>query len=265
MEAVSRSYVVPLLSCLLYASFHLRIAQFRRNTVYGFDIWGKISVFYIVVIDLHTHTLLSDGALLPSELARRAYIIGYKALAMTDHVDMSNIEFVVPRIAEAAKVLNRHSKLNIIAGAEITHVPPKIIGELVRKVRSLGASLVVVHGETIVEPVIPGTNRAAIEAGADILSHPGIISIEDAAMAKEKGVALEITSRKGHSLSNGHVAKVAMAAGATVVINTDSHEPEDLISREYAAAILKAAGIPEENIGKVFTSSQEIVDKVRRN
>jgi histidinol phosphatase-like PHP family hydrolase len=243
----------------------LRIAQFRQNAVCGFDIWGKISVFYIVVIDLHTHTLLSDGALLPSELARRAYVIGYKALAMTDHVDMSNIEFVVPRIAEAARVLNRHSKLNIIAGAEITHVPPKIIGELVRKVRSLGASLVVVHGETIAEPVIPGTNRAAIEACADILSHPGIISIEDAAMAKENGVALEISSRKGHSLSNGHVAKVAMATGAALVINTDSHEPEDLISQEYATAILRAAGIPEKNIETVFANSQEIADNAGRN
>lgn len=216
------------------------------------------------MIDLHTHTLLSDGALLPSELARRAHITGYKALALTDHVDMSNIEFVVPRIVEAADVLNRYSELTVIAGAEITHVPPKIIGELVRKGRRLGASLVVVHGETIAEPVIPGTNRAAIEAGADILSHPGIISIEDAALAKEKGVALEITSRKGHSLSNGHVAKVAMAAGAALVINTDSHQPEDLISREYATSILKAAGIPGKNIGKVFASSQEIVDRIRR-
>ncbi|MEK7309147.1 MAG: PHP domain-containing protein, partial [Nitrospirota bacterium] len=31
------------------------------------------------MIDLHTHSLLSDGVLLPSELIRRAYVIGYKA------------------------------------------------------------------------------------------------------------------------------------------------------------------------------------------
>ena len=60
-----------------------------------------------------------------------------------------------------------------------------------------------------------GTNRAAIEAGADIVSHPGIISTEDLLLAKEKGVALEITSRKGHSLSNGHVAKEAIKFGVS--------------------------------------------------
>ena len=31
--------------------------------------------------------------------------------------------------------------------------------------RELGAKIVVVHGETVAEPVEPGNNRAAIEAG----------------------------------------------------------------------------------------------------
>jgi histidinol phosphatase-like PHP family hydrolase len=214
------------------------------------------------MIDLHTHTLFSDGVLLPSELVRRASVAGYKAIALTDHVDMSNLDFVVPRIAEAARVLSDYYEMKIIPGAEITHVPLELIGGLVEKARELGAKIVVVHGETPVEPVMPGTNRAAIEACPDILSHPGAITIEDATLAKEKGVALEITSRKGHSLSNGHVAKIAMAAGATMVINTDSHAPEDLIVRGKAEDILRAAGIPEENIAAIFANSQTIVDKI---
>ena len=44
--------------------------------------------------DLHTHSLLSDGELLPSELARRYEEKGYKAIAITDHVDFSNIKIV---------------------------------------------------------------------------------------------------------------------------------------------------------------------------
>ena len=217
------------------------------------------------MIDLHTHTLLSDGVLLPSELVQRAYTAGYKAIALTDHVDMSNIDFVIPRTVEAVKGLSGYSQVTIIPGAEITHVPPELIGELVERARSLGAKLIVAHGETIAEPVIPGTNRAAIEACVDILSHPGLISIEDAALAKENGVALEITSRKGHSLSNGHVAKVAMVTGAQMVINTDSHAPEDLISIERAAVILQAAGIPEESINSIFANSQKLADKTGRN
>lgn len=217
------------------------------------------------MIDLHTHTLLSDGVLLPAELVQRAFTAGYTAIGITDHVDMSNIDFVVPRIVEAAKELAAFSKTTIIPGAEITHVPPPLIQGLVEKARSFGAQLVIVHGETPAEPVIPGTNRAAIESGADIVSHPGLISMEDAVLAREKGVMLEITSRKGHSLSNGHVAKTAMAAGAAMVINTDAHAPDDLISRDRAKIILAAAGIPQESIDTIFSNSQKFVDTTGRN
>ena len=214
------------------------------------------------MIDLHTHSLLSDGVLLPSELIRRAYVIGYKALAITDHVDSSNIDFVVPRIVEVVNAVAGHSQIKVIAGAEITHVPPKLIEKLVSKARELGAKIVVVHGETVVEPVAPGTNRAAIDAGADILAHPGLISKEDAVRAREKGVALEITSRKGHSLSNGHVLRIAIETGATVIINTDTHEPEDLITPYRAKIVLRGAGADEETIGQIFANSQKLIDRI---
>lgn len=211
------------------------------------------------------HTLLSDGVLLPSELVQRAYSAGYRALALTDHVDMSNIDFVVPRIVEAVTELRSYSQLTLIPGAEITHVPPKLIAKMVQKARSLGAKIVVVHGETLAEPVAPGANRAGIEAGADIISHPGLISREDALLAKEKGVSLEITARKGHSISNGHVAKIAMETGAALVINTDAHGPEDLITLDRARLILRAAGIAEEKIGPVLKNSEIFADKMGRN
>jgi len=214
------------------------------------------------MIDLHTHSLFSDGALLPSELARRAQFAGYKALAITDHVDSSNIDFVIPRIAGALKDIAKYLDLTLIPGAEITHVPPELIGKLVSKARKLGAKIVVVHGETIVEPVIQGTNRAAIDAGADILAHPGLISAADMKKAKQKGVAIEITSRKGHCLSNGHVVKIAMEVGADLIINTDSHNPEDLITIELARIILHSAGIAENAVEKIFANSQKLVDRI---
>ena len=216
------------------------------------------------MIDLHTHTLFSDGVLVPSELIQRASVKGYKAIALTDHMDMSNVDFIVPRIVKAARELSEYSQLTVIPGAEITHVPPALIGRIVGEARELGAEIVLVHGETLAEPVIPGTNRAGIEAGVDILAHPGLISIEDAELARDKGVALEITSRKGHSISNGHVAKTAMITGAKMVINTDSHAPEDLVNIEYAAEVLRAAGIPEESINTIFSNSQKIVNSVGR-
>jgi putative hydrolase len=214
------------------------------------------------MIDLHTHSLFSDGVLVPSELVRRALVKGYEAIAITDHADVSNLDFIVPRLARAATELSGLWPITVIPGIEITHAPLDSIAGLVREARRLGAMLVVVHGETLVEPVIPGTNRAAIMAGADILAHPGLISRADAALAAKRGVCLEISARKGHSLSNGHVAAVASAAGAKLVVNTDAHEPGDLITAEFARAVLEAAGLDKKAVTNALRNSREIVNNI---
>jgi len=218
------------------------------------------------MIDLHTHSFFSDGELIPSELVRRAEAIGYKAIAITDHVDASNIDLVIPKIVQVIGKLREFLSVEALPGAEITHAPPQTIPDLVKEARRLGAKIVVVHGETLVEPVMPGTNRAAIEAGADILAHPGLISEEDLLFAKERGVSLEITARKGHSLSNGHVAKEAARLGVRLCINTDSHSPSDLITREFAIRILLGAGVDKTGLDRVFENSESIIEKaLRRN
>jgi histidinol phosphatase-like PHP family hydrolase len=213
------------------------------------------------MIDLHTHTIFSDGELIPNELVRRAVAKGYKAIAITDHIDHSNIDLIIPRIVKEVQILRGHMPIDILAGAEITHVPPALIADLVKEARRLGAQIVLVHGETIVEPVAEGTNRAAIEAGVDILAHPGLISEDDLIFAKEKGIALEITARKGHSLSNGHVAAAAIRLGIKLVVNTDSHAPSDLISRDFAKKVLLSAGIGAEKIEAILNHSRNIVEK----
>lgn len=216
------------------------------------------------MIDFHTHTLLSDGELNPSELVRRAHVIGYRAVGLADHVDGSNLDFVAPRILKVAEELNRFQDTVVIPGVEITHAPPGQIPELVAQARKLGAALVVVHGESPVEPVAPGTNRAGIESGADILAHPGFITLEEVQLAADRGVCLEITSRQGHSLTNGHVARLAVQAGATLVIDTDSHAPRDLITRERALEILVGAGLTRELAGAVMGNNERLLETLRR-
>lgn len=216
------------------------------------------------MIDLHTHSTFSDGELIPAELVRRASTLGYKAIAITDHMDQSNIDLIIPRIVKAVNALRNHVSIEIIPGAEITHVPPSLIPDIVKEARRLGAKIVIVHGETIVEPVAEGTNRAAIEAGADILAHPGLITGDDLLFAKEKGITLEITARKGHSLSNGHVAKHAMNLGISLTINTDAHSPSDLITKDFARQILLSAGIEDDKIDSIFQHSRELVAKTTR-
>ncbi len=199
------------------------------------------------MIDLHTHSIFSDGVLIPSELVRRAEHKGLKGIGITDHGDSSNMDFIIPRIVSVAKELNSILEIKVIPGIEITHVPPALIGDTAKKARKLGAKIIVVHGETVAEPVAPGTNNAAIKAGVDILAHPGLITEDDALAAKEKGIFLEISARKGHSLTNGHVAKLAQKTGAKLLINTDAHAPEDLIDDALAKRVVCGAGLTEKD------------------
>ena len=127
---------------------------------------------------------------------------------------------------------------------EITHVPKEDIDMVARTAKELGAKLVAVHGETIVEPVEPGTNEAAVRsASVDVLAHPGLITYEHARLAAENGVYLEVSARKGHSFTNGHVAKVALKAKAAMVLDSDAHGPEDLLTPELTQKIAMGAGL----------------------
>lgn len=215
-----------------------------------------------MIIDLHTHTFFSDGVLIPSELVRRAGAVGYAAVAITDHADSSNLDHIIPRVIRVADDLNRSQPVRVIPGVELTHVPPELIQALVKKARDLGTKLVVIHGETIVEPVAPGTNRAGLEACADILAHPGLLTPEEAHLAAAKGIFLEISARKGHSLTNGHVAKLAREAGASLVLNSDGHAPGDFLSEALAPKITQGAGLPPDAFFQLQSNARELLDRL---
>jgi histidinol phosphatase-like PHP family hydrolase len=211
------------------------------------------------VIDLHMHSLFSDGVLIPSEVVSRCLAAGYTAIAITDHADPSNLEYVVGRMVHVCGQLNGRVGLEVHPGVEITHVPPDLVAPLAELARAKGARVVVVHGETITEPVPRGTNLAAIRAGVDILAHPGLITEAEAALAREMGVHLEITARKGHSLTNGHVAALAKRVGAPLVYNTDSHGPGDYTPWETALRIIRGAGLTEADASRMQENSRGIL------
>lgn len=214
------------------------------------------------MIDLHSHTFFSDGELVPAEHLRRVEVLGYQAIAITDHADSSNLDFIIPRLVKAAQDLNKHSATRLIPGIELTHVPPGLIQELTVRARELGALIVVMHGETIVEPVVPGTNLAAIEAGVDILAHPGFITESEAMTAAANGVFLELSGRKGHSLTNGHVAKMAEKSGARLVVDSDAHGPGDFLTKEMAEKVAFGAGLGPESVRQIRRNMVELVEKI---
>jgi histidinol phosphatase-like PHP family hydrolase len=214
------------------------------------------------MIDLHTHTFLSDGAIAPAELVRRAEHAGYRAIGLSDHSDASNLDDLISAVVRFARETQPYVKIRIIPGVELTHVPPGQIGGMVKRARQLGARLVVLHGETVCEPVALGTNRAGIEAGVDILAHPGLLSEEEARMAAESGVHLEISARPCHGLGNGRVVRLAREVGAPLVICSDAHAPADILTPEWRERVAFGAGLTPEELERVNKNMISLVERL---
>ena len=197
------------------------------------------------MIDFHVHSILSDGKLTIAEIVQRYKSLGYKGVAITDHVDFSNIEFVISSLKKFCKNYSCDEFI-LIPGVEITHVKPEKIEKIVKLARNLGAKIVIVHGETIIEPVEKGTNIAAIKSCADILAHPGLICPEEVEAAKENDVFLELTFRQGHCLTNGHVARVSKEIGARLIVSTDAHDVEDIVDLNLFKLLPIASGLSQK-------------------
>ena len=204
------------------------------------------------MFDLHTHSLLSDGVLLPSEIAVRYSALGYKTIAITDHVDYSNIKANIEAILEFTRNWPADSAIKVLAGIELTHLPLEQFKPLAQYARKKGIKIIIGHGETLAEPVIKGTNRACLEADIDILAHPGLISEEDVKLAKKKDIFLEITARKGHRDTNAHVAECALKLKAELILNTDSHSPEDIIGLEDLIKVGLKSGLSQKEIEEIY-------------
>lgn len=206
------------------------------------------------MFDLHVHSVFSDGELLPSEILRRMQSKGILGCAITDHADFTNISTLTSQLSK----LKEHAEfydIEFLIGVELTHVPPRLIGKAVELSWKEGAEIVIVHGETIVEPVAEGTNLAAIESETSVLAHPGLINEKEVELAAENGICLEISARRGHCLTNGHVAKLAIEFGADLVFGSDSHAPSDILSPEEIRKVSLGCGAGQvvlENTEKLF-------------
>ncbi len=214
------------------------------------------------MIDLHTHSIFSDGDLIPTELAQRAFAAGYKTIAITDHADHSNIDFILPRIIKVCSKITEKGNITVLPGIELTHIHPKDIAALADEARKLGAKIVIVHGETLAEPVPPGTNLAALNSSIDILAHPGLLTEKETKLAAEKGIYLEITTRKNHSLSNGHVARWPENLRRNLFSITMLIPPVDFVGSKMATNIARGAGLSDNEVVAMFENSKKLVQRV---
>lgn len=209
-----------------------------------------------MVYDFHTHTYLSDGTLSVLGLVYEARARGYRALAITDHAGLADLERVLSVLVPECEAATRETGILVLPGVELSYVPPPRIPEAARRARTLGARVVVVHGETPVEPVPPGTNRSALETPeVDILAHPGLIPPEVARLAQARGIFLELSARRGHCLANGWVARVAREVGVPLLVSSDAHGEGDLLTGERGRTVALGAGLDEQEAQRVLEAN----------
>ncbi|UCC67113.1 MAG: histidinol phosphate phosphatase domain-containing protein [Armatimonadota bacterium] len=219
-----------------------------------------------MLFDFHTHTIHSDGSLLPIELIRRAIARGHQGIAITDHASPANLASVLEKVIADCQLAEDHWEVRAIPGVELTHLPPAAISGAAAEARRVGAEVIVVHGETPVEPVPAGTNLAALRCSeVDILAHPGPLDVELGGLAARNGIFLELSARRGHSLANGAVAAAAREAGALLLVNSDAHDPDEILIEDFARKVAAGAGLSEEEVEAALVANpQRLLEKIAR-
>jgi putative hydrolase len=220
-----------------------------------------------VLYDFHTHTFHSDGVLSPVELIHRAFIQGYTAIGITDHVATGSLKRIIEEVGEDCQLARKNWNIIAIPGVELTHLPPPAISDTAQKARELGAWIVIVHGETTAEPVPAGTNLAAVRSPfVDILAHPGLVTPDVIEIARENNVFLELSSRRGHSATNPHVASASSNTGVRLLVNSDAHTEDDLLSKDRTVEILDQAGVaPDRHLLILEQNPLLLLEKISRS
>ena len=219
-----------------------------------------------MIYDFHSHTFHSDGVLSPLELIRRAAVRQYAAIAVTDHTGPGSLARIIKEVSEDCELARSQWGILAIPGVELTHLPAAAIDDVAGEAKEVGAWLVVVHGESPVEPVEEGTNLAAVKSRfVDILAHPGHMTLEVAELAAKNNVFIEITTRRGHCITNAHVAKMAAEAGALMLLNSDTHDEDDLLSDQMTKDVLRQAEINSRKFKQILESNPlKLLQRIRR-
>lgn len=214
------------------------------------------------MVDVHVH--VGEGGLLPAEAMRLARVAGYRAVVLLCRSDSATLSLLFPWLLQMCQHYSLYTGVDAFPGVELVHVPPQLMYEVVAEARALGANFVAVHGEAPCGHVEVGTNMSAIAAGADVLLHPGLITAEDAKLAAEHGVALEITSAPRYCLANAHVAAMAEAAGCGLVFGSNAKCAADFVSSDLYEATLDGALLSALARRSLLTSTDSLLQRMFR-
>jgi DNA polymerase (family 10) len=218
--------------------------------------------------DLHTHTDASDGKAPLARMAKAARDAGLEYLAVTDHsagvgmgigLEAGDLLAHVERVREFAA--SAPEGLVVLAGAEVDvmadgslYYPDDLLAELDWVVASLHV------GQRAGSDRITSRLLAAVEhPSVDVLGHPSgrLIGRREGydfdvervvARAAECGTFLEINCQPDRLDLRPSHARLALAAGAKLVISTDAHRPASFSRLALGAAMARRAWATAEDV-----------------
>jgi len=208
--------------------------------------------------DLHMHSEWSDGRDSIGAMVEACCALGYEYMAITDHSPSSaasrnlTIDGVKRQADEIARLRERYPEIVILHGCEADILPDGRLDfpdEVLRRFDIVLASLHDRSGHTpdqlmeryvaamkhpLVTLIAHPTNRLVPTREGYDLDYDRLFE-----MAVETGTALEIDGAPSHLDLDGALARRAIAAGATVSIDSDCHR-SDMLGRQMNLGILTA-------------------------
>jgi len=205
--------------------------------------------------DLHCHSNWDGGEDSIEDMAKAAMDLGYEYIGISDHTKFLRIENglnekqLLDQHKAIQKINEKGLKIKVLHGCEVNIMPDgslDIKDEVLEKLDYVIAS---VHSNMKMEKkeMTQRIIKAMQNKNVDIIGHPTgrLIGQRDEyqmdfdkilQVAKETGTILEINSSPYRLDLNGFHIRRAKEIGIKMIINTDSHQKEQLNLMEYGIA-----------------------------
>jgi DNA polymerase (family X) len=225
--------------------------------------------------DLHSHTTLSDGRNTLEEMAEAGRERGYAYMAITDHSashgfgDHVTAERLWERIEEIRAWNEGRRGFRLLAGSEVNigldgslDYPDDLLGALDWVVASVHTSFAISEAQ-MTERVLAAIENPLVDCVGHLTGRligrrePYGIDVEAVAEAAARtGTMLEINGNPNRrDLSDRH-ARLAVDAGAAIVLNTDAHGVDTLANMAYALATARRAWLTAADVANTRTWAQ---------
>lgn len=208
--------------------------------------------------DLHMHSDWSDGHDSMESMASTCHALGYEYIAFTDHSPSSgasrslSIATVKRQAEQIAAIRERFSGMTILHGCEVDILPEGqldfpdpileqfdiVLASLHQRAGQEPGQLLSRYLQAMNHPLVTlithPTNRLVPHRAGYDLDYDRLF-----AAAAETGTLLEIDGAPSHLDLDGALARRAVAAGATVAVNSDCHRA-DRLERQMQLGIMTA-------------------------